>query len=96
MGSGKSIEIDVAKLREAFTIVDKEVEEKRAVSEEIKPTDDDIDLDTITEEEFMTKAIEKIGPVQKTANKTLTKDCFIKIFKYTGYFAKIKSRSIKS
>jgi hypothetical protein len=53
-------------------------------------------MDNITEEEFIAKAIEKIGPVQKTKNKTLSKDSFIKIFKYTGDFAKLKSRDIKS
>lgn len=31
----------------------------------------------------------------KTKNKTLTKDSFIKIFKYTGDFAKLKSKEVK-
>lgn len=55
-----------------------------------------IDLDGITEEEFLNKAVEKIGTVQKTPQKTLTKECFIKIFKYTGDFAKLKSRDTKA
>jgi len=49
----------------------------------------------ISEEEFLEKAIEAIGPVQKTARKTLEKDSFIKIFKYTGDFAKLKNKSVK-
>lgn len=44
----------------------------------------------------MNKAIEKIGQVQKTPRKTLGKDSFIKIFKYTGDFAKLKSKDIKA
>lgn len=34
-------------------------------------------------------------PISKTAQKTLSKDSFIKIFKYTGDFAKLKSRELK-
>jgi ElaB/YqjD/DUF883 family membrane-anchored ribosome-binding protein len=41
-------------------------------------------------------ATEKILPLQKTTNKTLSKESFIKIFKYTGDFAKIKAREIKA
>lgn len=55
----------------------------------------EIDLDNVTEEEFLNQAVINIGPVQKTKNKTLTKDTFIKIFKYTGDFAKIKSKELK-
>jgi len=43
----------------------------------------------------LAKAIEKIGVVQKTKNKTLSKDSFIKIFKYTGDYAKLKSKEVK-
>jgi hypothetical protein len=49
----------------------------------------------MSEEEFLKIACEKILPIQKTPNKTLTKETFIKIFKYTGDFAKIKSRDLK-
>ena len=55
-----------------------------------------IDTENITEEEYLNKAIEKIGQVTKTANKTLTKDCFIKVFKYTGDYAKIKAKDTKT
>ncbi len=94
-GSGKAIEIDLTKLRESITIIDRQVVEKQASPEDIK-TIEHIDLEGITEEEFLNKAVEKIGTVQKTANKTLTKDSFIKIFKYTGDFAKLKSRDAKA
>jgi hypothetical protein len=49
----------------------------------------------ITEEEFVEKAIEKIGELKKNDNKTLHKDTFIRIFKYTGDFAKLRSKDIK-
>lgn len=94
-GSRKSIEIDLTKLREAITIVDRVVEEKQASPEDIKPLVEHIDLEGITEEEFLHKAVEKIGAITKTANKTLSKESFIKIFKYTGDFAKLKSRDAK-
>jgi hypothetical protein len=54
-----------------------------------------IDLETITEEEFLDKAVERIGTIQKTKNKTLSKDSFVKIFKFTGEFAKLRSKDIK-
>ena len=95
-GTGRSIEIDLAKLRESITILDKQVVEKQATPDDIKSLVVNIDLEGITEEEFLTKAVELIGPVQKTAQKTLTKECFIKIFKYTGDFAKLKAREFKS
>ncbi len=64
--------------------------------EDHKQVIENIDLENITEEEFLNKAVEKILPIQKTAHKTLAKETFIKIFKYTGDFAKIKSRDVKA
>lgn len=52
-------------------------------------------METITEDEFLDKAVERIGPIEKTKTKTLSKDCFIRIFKFAGEFAKIKSKDIK-
>lgn len=95
-GSGKSIEINLEKLREAITVVDKQVEEKQATPEDVKPMVENIPLEGITEEEYLKLAVEKIGTVQKTPQKTLTKECFIKIFKYTGDYAKLKSKEAKS
>ena len=57
---------------------------------------EEIDITTCTEEEFVEKAVAAIGDVKKNDNKTLTKDSFIKIFKYTGDFAKIRSKGIKA
>lgn len=94
-GSGKSIEVDLVKLREAITILDKKVEEKEAVVEKQQLVEH-INIDNMTDEEFLKIAVEKILPVQKTPNKTLSKESFIKIFKYTGDYAKIKSRDIKA
>jgi len=94
-GSGKSIEIDLVKLREAITIQDKKVEEKEAIVEKSSVVEN-IATDNITDEEFLKLAVEKILPIQKTPNKTLSKDSFIKIFKYTGDYAKIKARDVKA
>ena len=56
---------------------------------------EEIDIADISEEAFVEKALEKIGEVKKNDNKTLQKDTFIKIFKYTGDFAKLRSKGIK-
>jgi hypothetical protein len=94
-GSNKSIEIDLVKLRDAITVHDKKVEEKEVVVSP-GPVIENIDIDNITEEEFLKIAIEKISPIQKTPNKTLSKESFIKIFKYTGDFAKLKAKDLKT
>jgi len=57
---------------------------------------DEIDLSNITQEEFLEKAVTFIGEVKKNDDKTLTKDSFIKIFKYTGDYAKLRSKGIKT
>lgn len=44
----------------------------------------------VSEEEFLKRAVEAIGEVKK-AGKVLDKDTFVKIFKYTGDFAKFKN-----
>ena len=93
-GTSKSIQVDLTKLREAITIQDKKVEEKEVIASD-KPLVENIDIDNITEEEFVKQAVEKILPIQKTPNKTLSKETFIKIFKYTGDYAKLKSRDLK-
>jgi len=49
----------------------------------------------MSEEEFVEKAVALIGEVKKNDNKTLHKDTFIKIFKYTGDFAKLRSKDLK-
>lgn len=57
---------------------------------------EEIDITNCTEDEFVEKAVAAIGEVKKNDNKTLSKDSFIKIFKYTGDFAKIRSKGIKA
>jgi hypothetical protein len=56
---------------------------------------DEIDITNISEEDFVKKVVENIGEIKKNENKTLHKDTFIKIFKYTGDFAKLRSKGIK-
>ena len=51
-------------------------------------------MDGITEEEFVKRAVEAIGEVKK-AGKILDKDSFVKIFKYTGDYAKFKNQELK-
>ena len=85
----------MVKLREAITFLDNSVEERQASAEDHMTKIDDIDISNITEEDFLKQAIEKIGAVKKNDNKTLHKDTFIKIFKYTGDFAKLRSKGIK-
>lgn len=94
-GSGKSIIIDKAKLREAITIQDSAVVERQATAEDNRTNLPVILAEGISEEEFLEKAIEAIGTVKKTNRKTLEKDSFIKIFKYTGDFAKLKNKEMK-
>ena len=60
------------------------------VKEEKKTDMEVIKTDGLSEEEFMEKAIAAIGPLKKTPKKTLTKESFIKVFRYTGDFAKMK------
>jgi len=54
-----------------------------------------INTDGISEEEFVVQAIAAIGTVKKTPRHTLEKETFIKIFKYTGDFAKLKNKTMK-
>jgi hypothetical protein len=56
---------------------------------------EEIDVLNLSEPEFLEMVAEKIGPIKKNENKTLHKDSFIKIFKYTGDFAKLKSKGLK-
>jgi hypothetical protein len=39
--------------------------------------------------------VEIIGPLKKTKNKTLERESFMKVFKFTGEFAKFKSKAGK-
>ena len=94
-GTNKSIVIDKAKLKEAITIQDAPVVERQATADDNKIDLPQINTDNISEEEFLTQALAAIGPLKKTARKTLEKESFIKVFKYTGDFAKMKNRALK-
>jgi hypothetical protein len=56
---------------------------------------EEIDVLNLSEAEFLEMVVEKIGQIKNNDNKTLHKDSFIKIFKYTGDFAKLKSKGLK-
>ena len=84
------------KLREAITFLDNSVEERQASAEDHMTKIDEIDITNMTEEEFLEKCVDAIGEVKKNENKTLAKDTFIRIFKYTGDFAKLRSKGIKA
>ena len=95
-GTNKAVQVDLAKLREAITFLDSSVDEKQATAEDHMTKVVDIDLTEITEDEFVERAVEEIGEIKKNENKTLQKDSFIKIFKYAGDFAKLRSKGIKA
>lgn len=96
-GTNKAIQIDLVKLREAVTFLDNSVEEKNASAEDYMTKVEEIDVANISEDDFVKKAVELIGDVKKNEgnNKVLSKDCFIRIFKYTGDFAKLRSQALK-
>jgi biotin synthase-related radical SAM superfamily protein len=77
--------------------LDSSVEEKNASAEDYMTKVEEIDVANITEEEFVEKACAAVGEVKKNEanNKVLHKDTFIKIFKYTGDFAKLRSATMK-
>ena len=72
------------------------MDEKNASAEDYMTKVEEISHD-LSEEEFINKAVEIIGDIEKNAsnNKVLSKDCFIKIFKYTGDLAKLRTKSLK-
>ena len=85
------------KLREAVTFLDNPVEEKQASAEDHMTKVEEIDISSgdMSDDQFVEKAVELIGEIKKNDNKTLHKDTFIKIFKYTGDFAKLRSKDLK-
>jgi len=48
----------------------------------------------VSEDDYVKQSIEAIGEVKKNG-KILDKDTFVKIFKYTGDYAKFKNQEIK-
>ena len=96
-GTNKAIVIDLVKMRDCITFLDNSVEEKNASAEDYMTKVEDIDMTDITDDAFIEKAVALVGEVKKNPsnNKCLSKDSFIKIFKYTGDFAKLRSQVFK-
>ena len=94
-GTNKAVQIDLNKLKEAITFIDSPVSERQASAEDHMTKVEDLDVLNLSEPDFLEMVVEKIGPLKKNENKTLHKDSFIKIFKYTGDFAKLKSKGLK-
>lgn len=92
-GANKSIVIDKQKMKEAITIQDLRVEEKVATGEPQQELPV-IKAEELGEQGFIDAAVAAIGPVKKK-DKMLEKDTFIRIFKYTGDFAKFKNKELK-
>jgi len=94
-GTGKAIRIDLNKLKEAVSFLDTSVGERSQTAADLQTTVEEIDISDISEQDYVKKVVAAIGEIKKTPNKLLHKDTFIKIFKYTGDFAKLRSRDIK-
>lgn len=90
-GTKRAVRVDLAKLREAITFTDNAAEENTEHLTKVE----EIDISDITEDAFVEKVAELVGEVKKNENKTLQKETFIKIFKYTGDFAKLRSKGVK-
>ena len=93
-GTGKAIQIDLNKLKDAVKFIDNTVAEQKLVPGGSLKLED-IDLSDISEKDFLRKAVDLIGPLKKTPNKTLAKDSFIKVFKYQNDFAKLRAKDVK-
>jgi hypothetical protein len=85
-GTTKAIRIDMVKLREAITF-ESTVDERQSTKEDHLTKIEDID-ESLKGEDFLNKAVELVGTIEKNENKTFKKDSFIKIFKYSGEYAK--------
>ena len=88
------MQIDLVKLKDAVKFIDSPVAESKLGSG-ISTNLEEIDLSNISEKDFLKKAVELIGPVKKTPNKTLAKDSFLKVFKYSSDFAKLRAKDVK-
>lgn len=94
-GTNKAVRIDLNKMKESITFLDKSVDEKQASAADHLTKVEEIDYKDMTEEEFLEKAKELIGELQKDDKKLLKKDSFIKIFKYSGDFSKMRQKGMK-
>ena len=71
------------------------MQERQAQPEDAKSELPNIVAADLDDEGFLKATIDAIGTVTKTPKKTLDKDTFIKVFKYTGEFAKFKNAEMK-
>ena len=94
-GTHKAVRIDLNKMKESITFLDKSVDEKQASAADHLTKVEDIDYKDMTEDQFLEKAKELIGELQKDDKKLLKKDSFIKIFKYSGDFSKMRQKGMK-
>jgi hypothetical protein len=94
-GTNKSVKIDMVKLKESITFLDASVDERQASAEDNLTKCEDIDGTDLNEEQYMAKAIELIGEIQKNENKTFKKDSVIKMFKYCGDFSNFRQGDLK-
>ena len=94
----KHIKIDKAKLKEAITVGEEQVKESEPlVSNKVNCVD--IELDGIDETEFLTRMSSHISDLELVGGKTtgvISKDSFIKIFKYTNDLAKFMDKNGKA
>ena len=82
-------------MKESITFLDKSVDEKQASAADHLTKVEEIDYKDMTEEQFLEKAKELIGELQKDDKKLLKKDSFIKIFKYSGDYSKMRQKGMK-
>ena len=85
----------MVKLKESITFLDASVDERQASAEDNLTKCEDIDGTGLNEEQYMAKAIELIGEIQKNENKTFKKDSVIKMFKYCGDFSNFRQGDLK-
>jgi len=55
----------------------------------------ELDLAGFSDEEFLKAVSEEMLPLKKNPNGTLQKESFIKVFKYCGDYAKLKTKDAK-
>jgi len=85
----------MAKLKDSITFLDSAVDERQASAEDNLTKCEDIDATGLNEEQYMAKAIELIGTIEKNDNKTFKKDTVIKMFKYCGDFSNFRQGDLK-
>lgn len=61
-GTGKAVQIDLNKLKEAVKIIDKHLEAIRNQAANATKLEE-IDINNISEQDFLKKAVELIGPI---------------------------------